>query len=82
MSYGLKYQMTFADLKANVCRFDISQKDYFSYDPIVLKGTENPLTIEYDAGDTDVLKPVRGCSAALRYINEGGAPFRIASLPS
>ena len=63
--------MLFSDLKGNICQFDISQKDYTGYDPIPLKGTETPVLVEYEAGDTDVLKPVRGCSATLNYINEG-----------
>lgn len=75
MAYGDKYFFEWHSLNDEVCRFTIQQKDWVGYDAIELQASETPAKLSSDAGDENILYPLRGQSLTASFINEGSIPI-------
>ena len=63
MAYGVKFRLEFSDVKGNLRRVEILQKDY-SGAVFDLVGQSNPCIIKWD-GDDDFYSPIIGSSCEL-----------------
>jgi len=63
MAYGAKFRLVFSDVKGNLRRVEILQKDYQG-DVFPLVGQGNPVVIKWD-GDDDFYSPIIGSSCEL-----------------
>lgn len=75
MAYGDKYFFEWHSVNEEVCRFTIQQKDWIGYDAIELQASETPCKLSSDAGDENILYPLRGQSVTASFINEGSIPI-------
>lgn len=75
MAYANRYKILFKNVQEDTITIYILEKDYAGSEVIELEAGGDPLTIEYQSGDTDVMSPVRGSLARIQYWNKGGYPL-------
>lgn len=74
MAYGVKYRCEFKDRLGNTIQADIKQ-DGFSGSITYVKGSSNPLSVDWPGDRENIFNPIRGAQATLSMMAETDGQF-------